>query len=260
MLEKGQVKKHKKIEDNYKVDEKIIEPSVVKDNWYPVQNPCSIIKLIPITNLRASPTASEDTRAPEISVRDISFPELAYDIRSGSGDKREMIKGLEKKVFDYINIARLRPSFIVSVLQSRLKDDKITFKGNETAGRLKVTQTIKELEVTCPLAPFTYSHKLSMICNEILTTVDLETIEEDPKSISELYKTLMGKHGDGERTKILYYSNNNTPEDIVFDLMVNGLNGDSQRERIFNPVFKEAGLSVHIENNKVIMLLICYCQ
>jgi len=248
------------MEDNYKVEERIIEPSVVKDNYYPVQKPRTIIKLIPISSLRASPTASEDTRAPEISVMDVTFPELAYDIRCGSGDKKEMIKEFEKKVFDYINIARLRPSFIASILQSRLKNNKITFKGNESAGRLKVIQAIRELEIACPLAPFTYSHKLSMICNEILTAVDLETIEEDPKSISGLYKMLMNKHGDGERTKILYYSNNNTPEDIVFDLMVNGLNGDSQRERIFNPVFKEAGLSVHIEDNKIIMLLVCYCQ
>lgn len=259
-LEKQSVKRPMKTESKYKVEKRVNEHCIPKKNWYSIKKSQNIIKLIPISTPRTSPTISEDTRMTEISVRDVTFPELTHGIQCGSSVGEEVMKDFEKKVFDYVNITRIRPSFIASVLRSRLKEDKITFKGNESTGRCKVIQAINELEITCSLSPLTYSYELSLICKEILDTVDHEAIEEDPKCISQLYKILTSEYGNGERAKILYYSKSNKPENVIFDLMVNGSNGDSQREKILNPIFKMAGLYVHTENNKTIMLFICYCQ
>lgn len=225
------------------------------ENSYPVKETPKIIRLIPMF----SPTSSEASRGTEISVRDVTFPELVPSLQCSSNREFEM-ESFERKVLDCLNVARIRPSFIASILQTRLKEDKIIFKGNEKTGRYKLREAINDLKLSYPLPLLTYSHELSMICREIIGNTDYESLQEDPRAISYNYKRLMAEHGfaEGERSKILYITKTNTPENVVFDLLVNGANGDSQREKVYNPNFKSAGLYAHTINGNTITLLIFY--
>lgn len=218
----------------------------------------SIIKLIPMF----APTCSEDTRCSEISVANVNFPELSPRIQCDVKSEKMELEAYEKKVFDYFNVARIRPSFIASILDTRLRESKITFKGNENTGRQRVNEAVAELVVTCPLEPLKHSRELSEISRKVLESVDCEAVEEDPRQVSALYKQTMADNNlaEGEKAKILYLSKSNTPENLIFDLIVNGSNGETQREKMYNPKFKSAGLSIRTENNRTTMLFICYYQ
>lgn len=214
-----------------------------------------------MNHLTMSSCASSETgRLSEIFVKDVSFPELAPNIQCISTCQEAKVKDYEQRVFDYLNIARMRPSFIAATLKDSLNEenDKIIFKGNACAYKNKIKEALNELEVTLPLAPLKYSAELSAICREVLESSD--SFEDDPKAVSGVYRQLMVSEGyDGiEKAKILYIGKNVAPEHVIFDLIINGSSGELQRHKLYNSNYNEAGVSVRMNENSVEVFFICY--
>ena len=175
------------------------------------------------------------------------FPQLSPETKQmvyGS-DSRSSLKPFVQELFDYQNIARIKPAFIVSILEQKFLRESAKSASPYSKSILEALEELREMP---PLPPLKYSEEISLECDKKLSARIAQ--ENETKADDNMKKTVkFDGYGfyPGDADEIVYYGKDR-PSDIILKLIIDERFGKEQRQKLYSSTFGAAGIALRQES------------
>lgn len=155
----------------------------------------------------------------------------------------------ERRLVEYLNIARLKPDFIAALLDAEKKKEK-----NKGGHEQKVLEEAKEfVQKLSSINVIRYSPELSKVCQDhcddfIMCGVASHIGSDGKKLEDRLLRVgkFVGQIGENIPSGI------SDPAEIILRMVIDGTPGKEERKNLFNPAFKVFGVAVGKHKDKML--------
>jgi len=197
----------------------------------------SVINLIPCSNSQPGSPSSQKSKGglifPDLSPETLTY---VYGPVALPNKYANIIT-----LFNYQNIARTRPDFIIAALKQKLNNEN----SSKSIYAKCIKEAIEDMQNMPVLKPLKFSSDICEVCKQ-----SVEQAKKTPGKFiqnSENFTIRMKKlefiKPGSELGELIFYGNSD-PWEIILDMIIDGTPDREQRGQIYNPKYTIAGVAM----------------